>query len=124
MSSVYHGTECLSFLGPKIWELVPSDIKQLESLEIFKRRIKKWVPFQCLCRLFQIYLLGVGFILKYTTIIRLFLELLLRVFLPFLRLLVSTLINIVNHYEVLVSYFLFFLSVVYMFYCILFVKNK
>ena len=28
VSSVYHGTESLSFLGPKIWELVPSEIKQ------------------------------------------------------------------------------------------------
>ena len=33
--SVYHGTESLSFLGPKIWELVPEDIKQQKSLNIF-----------------------------------------------------------------------------------------
>ena len=39
--SVYHGTESLSFLGPKIWELVPDDIKQSECLEIFKNKIKK-----------------------------------------------------------------------------------
>ena len=39
--SVYHGTESLSFLGPKIWELVPEDIKQSECLEIFKNKIKK-----------------------------------------------------------------------------------
>ena len=41
VSSVYHGTESLPFLGPKIWELVPSEIKQSEILELFKRRIKK-----------------------------------------------------------------------------------
>ena len=40
--SVYHGTESLSFLGPKIWELVPEDTKQSESLEIFKNKIKKF----------------------------------------------------------------------------------
>ena len=39
--SVHHGTESLSFLGPEIWELVPEDIKQSESLEIFKNNIKK-----------------------------------------------------------------------------------
>ena len=39
--SVYHGTELLSCLGPKIWELVPEDIKQSESLDIFKTKIKK-----------------------------------------------------------------------------------
>ena len=31
--SVYHGTESLSFLGPKIWDLVPLELKQLESFE-------------------------------------------------------------------------------------------
>ena len=49
--SVYHGTESLSFLGPKIWDLVPLDFKQLESLEVFKLKIKKWIPFECPCRL-------------------------------------------------------------------------
>ena len=52
--SAYHGTESLSFLGPKIWELVPEDIKQSESLEIFKNKIKKWVPLKCPCRLCRI----------------------------------------------------------------------
>ena len=39
--SVYHGTESLSFLGPKIWELIPEDTKQPESLEIFKNKITR-----------------------------------------------------------------------------------
>ena len=60
--SVYHGTESLSFLGPKIWELVPEGLKQSESLEIFKNKIKKWVPLRCPCRLCRIYLQNVGFI--------------------------------------------------------------
>ena len=33
--SVYHGTESLSSLSSKIWELVPEDIKQQKSLNIF-----------------------------------------------------------------------------------------
>ena len=37
--SVYHGTESLSFLGPKIWDLVPLELKQLESLEVFKLKV-------------------------------------------------------------------------------------
>ena len=39
--SVYYGTESLSFLGPKIWYLVPLELKQLENLEVFKLKIKK-----------------------------------------------------------------------------------
>ena len=30
--SVYFGTTSLTFPGPKIWDLVPLDIKQLERL--------------------------------------------------------------------------------------------
>ena len=60
--SVYHGTESLSFLGPKIWELVPEDIKNSESYEIFKRKVKSWVPTKCPCRLCRIYIQNVGFI--------------------------------------------------------------
>ena len=62
MNSVRHGTESVSFLGPKIWDLVPSDIKLSQSLSIFKRKIKKWVPLQCPCRFFKVYLQHVGFI--------------------------------------------------------------
>ena len=60
--SVHHGTESLSFLGPKIWELVPEDTKQSESLKIFKNNIKKWVPSRCPCRLCHIYLQNIGFL--------------------------------------------------------------
>ena len=60
--SVYHGTESLSFLGPKIWELVPEDIKHSESYEIFKRKIKDWIPTKCPCRLCRVYIQNVGFI--------------------------------------------------------------
>ena len=60
--SVYHGTESLSFLEPKIWELVPDDTKQSESLKIFKYKIKKWVPSKCPCRLCRIYLQNISFL--------------------------------------------------------------
>ena len=59
--SVYHGTESLSFLGPKIWELVPEVGKQSDSLEIFKKKIKQWVPSRCPCRLCRICLQNIGF---------------------------------------------------------------
>ena len=38
--SVYHGTESLSFLGPKIWDLVPFELKQSETLYSLKLKIK------------------------------------------------------------------------------------
>ena len=60
VNSVYHGTESLSFLGPKILKLVPEDIKQSESLHIFKSKIKNWIPLRCPCRLCGVYLLNIG----------------------------------------------------------------
>ena len=40
-NSVYKGTETVLFLGPKIWELIPTEIKELVSLNGFKKAIKK-----------------------------------------------------------------------------------
>ena len=59
--SVFNGTESISFLGPKIWDVVPSELKQLETINVFKREIKKWKPVNCPCRLCKPYIQNVGF---------------------------------------------------------------
>ena len=59
--SVYHGTESLSLLGPKIWDLVPVELKQSESLESFKLKMKNWVPSECPCKLCKTNIQQVGF---------------------------------------------------------------
>ena len=38
VKTVHYGT----FLGPKIWKLVPLEIKNSISLQIFKNKIKTW----------------------------------------------------------------------------------
>ena len=45
------GINSLRYLAPKIWEQIPEDIKNCNSLIQFKRKIKKWVPQNCPCRL-------------------------------------------------------------------------
>ena len=37
--AVFSGTESIKFLGPKIWELILDEMKELESLWEFKRAI-------------------------------------------------------------------------------------
>ena len=49
--TVYCGTERIAYLRPKIWNFVPTEIKQGQSLNGFTRSIRKWVPNNCLCRL-------------------------------------------------------------------------
>ena len=62
VKSVWHGTESVSYLGPKIWDLVPNEIKESESLNGSKFKIKRWVLEGCPCRICKIYLEQVGFI--------------------------------------------------------------
>ena len=54
--SASHGTKSLSHWGPKIWELVPSDMKDLSTLTAFKKAIKQLKPHACPCRLCRTYI--------------------------------------------------------------------
>ena len=58
---VRYGTEAASFLAPKTWYILPKDIKNSESLDIFKRKIKKPIPLECPCGLCKIYVPQAGF---------------------------------------------------------------
>lgn len=51
VNTVLNVTECIKFLGPKIWELVPNDIKYFENLRESKRVIKKLKPTPCSLRI-------------------------------------------------------------------------
>ena len=36
VNSVHYGSEAISYLGPKIWDLLPKNIKDSENINIFK----------------------------------------------------------------------------------------
>ena len=59
VKAVRCGTESIY---SKIWAILPNEIKDSDTLQIFKAKIKKWVPVECPCRLCKIYLPQVGFI--------------------------------------------------------------
>ena len=44
VKSVYHGSESISYLRPKIREIFPAKIKETNSFNSFKIEIRKWVP--------------------------------------------------------------------------------
>ena len=60
--TVAYGKNTRSHLGPKIWALVPTEIKESNSLVEFKRKIRKWKPEQYPCRLCETFVAGVGFV--------------------------------------------------------------
>ena len=60
--TVYFGTESISSLAPKLWEVIPSEIKSTKSLNIFKEKIKYWTTDKCPYRLCKTYVGNIGFI--------------------------------------------------------------
>ena len=49
--TVFYGTESLSSLAQRIWELIPQSRKDETELSQFKTKIKTWTASQCPCRL-------------------------------------------------------------------------
>ena len=41
VKSLNHGLESVQFLGPKMWESLPKDLKNKESVDSFKTAIKR-----------------------------------------------------------------------------------
>ena len=66
VKSLHHGTESISYLGPRIWDIihVPDDYKTIQNLDTLKIEIKKWKPENCPCRLRKVYIDRTGFLLN------------------------------------------------------------
>ena len=62
VNKTYKGEESLKSFAPRIWELVPTELKGIENIDKFKTAIKKWQPNDCPCRLCKDYEAGVGFV--------------------------------------------------------------
>ena len=60
--SVSYGLESFRYLGPKIWMLVPDEMKEISSLKIFKKQVKQLSFENCPCKLCKNYISGVGYI--------------------------------------------------------------
>ena len=60
--SVYDGRESVSYMGPKIWELILPAFKPINFLSGFKKAMKEWKPSNCPCRLCKTYISQVGFL--------------------------------------------------------------
>ena len=56
--SVRYGIETASFVGASL----PSDFKECKSLELFKSKIKNWIPENHPCRLCKTYLQRIGYV--------------------------------------------------------------
>ena len=62
LKSVNYGLVSIMFLGPKIRESFPNNLKNKESIESFKMAIKEWKPESCPCRLCKTHLQNIGYL--------------------------------------------------------------
>ena len=51
-------------LGPNIWDVVPNNLKETNSLEVFKQAIRIWQPENCSCQLCKVYVQSIGLFIK------------------------------------------------------------
>ena len=62
MRTSLFGKETISNFGAEIWPLLPEELKNTSSLQVFKNKLKEWKPTNCPCRLFRAYIEYIGFI--------------------------------------------------------------
>ena len=62
VKTTHYGIHSTKYLAPKIWNLVPDQIKHCGSLTKFKHFIKSWSPSDCPCGLCKTCIAQIGFI--------------------------------------------------------------
>ena len=62
IKTVNYGKETISYLAPKIWELIPEEIRNSCSLTTFKGHIKTRIPINCPCRLCKEYIPNLSYL--------------------------------------------------------------
>ena len=62
IKTVMYGSETISSLGPKIWDILPTELKRIVSPSLFKKKIREWAPKNYPCRLCKTYVENIGFL--------------------------------------------------------------
>ena len=62
IKTVRYGLQTISYMAPKLWDLVPKEMKQVTTLNEFKTKIKIWKLGNCPYRPCRAYLPQIGFI--------------------------------------------------------------
>ena len=62
IKSCKYGSETVSNIGAKFWDILPENIKKSESLQNSKKKIKYWASLNCPYKLCKIYIANVGYV--------------------------------------------------------------
>ena len=63
--TINRGSENGRYLGVNIYEIIPTDITELDTIDKFKVALTKWKAEFCLCRLCKVYLQNIGYMFVY-----------------------------------------------------------
>ena len=59
---VNYGFERRSYISSKLWDSLPSFMKDLDTIEKFKNALKSWTPEGCSCRICKVYVKNIGYL--------------------------------------------------------------
>ena len=62
IKTVMYGSETISSLAPKIWDVLQTELKRIVSPILFKKKICEWTQKNCPCCLCKTYVQNVGFL--------------------------------------------------------------
>ena len=57
-----YGLNSRSYFASKVWDMIPLEIKNINSFQKFRTEIRKWAPENCSCYLCRPYLQNLGFV--------------------------------------------------------------
>ena len=57
-----YGIDTVRYIGKNLWEALPTEIKEAQSLVVFKRKIKLIRNFDCSCRMLKNFVPSLDFI--------------------------------------------------------------
>ena len=61
-NTTLYGIDTVRYIGKKLWQVLPTEIKESKSLEVFKKKIKLIKNFDCSCRLCKNFVPSLGFV--------------------------------------------------------------
>ena len=54
-----YGIDTVRFVGQQVWQTLPKEIKEFQTLEIFKRNIKA-ITLDCSCKFYKSFVVNLG----------------------------------------------------------------
>ena len=61
-NTIAFGIETVTYKSSQLWQILPTELKSIQSLHEFKRKVKEWKGENCPCRLCKIYIRNLGYL--------------------------------------------------------------